>query len=77
MIPTVDYPKNICETPHHRNLKTTGYNQKHPKTWDENMIYIQHSYNRVVHTSTGKSLLKLALDIFHLFPWMLYMEKEE
>ena len=32
-----------------------GYNQKHPKTWDENLIYIQHSYNRGVHTSTGKS----------------------
>jgi hypothetical protein len=31
-----------------------GYNQKHLKTWDENMIYIQKSYNRVVHTSTGK-----------------------
>ena len=32
-----------------------GYNQKHPKTWDQNLVYIQHSYNRVVHTSTGKS----------------------
>jgi hypothetical protein len=25
------------------------------KNWDENMIYIQHSYNKSVHTSTGKS----------------------
>jgi hypothetical protein len=32
-----------------------GYNQKHLKTCDENMIYIQHSYNRAIHTSTGKS----------------------
>jgi hypothetical protein len=32
-----------------------GYNQKHLNTWDENMIYIQHSYNKVVHTSTSKS----------------------
>jgi hypothetical protein len=32
-----------------------GYNQKHPKTWDENMIYIQQPYNRAVHTSTSKS----------------------
>jgi hypothetical protein len=32
-----------------------GYNQKYPKTCDENMIYLQHSYTRVVHTSIGKS----------------------
>jgi hypothetical protein len=32
-----------------------GYNHKHPKIQDENLIYTQHSYNRVVHTSTGKS----------------------
>jgi hypothetical protein len=32
-----------------------GYNQKHPKTWDENLIYIQHYYNISVHTSIGKS----------------------
>jgi hypothetical protein len=32
-----------------------GYNQKHLKTWDENIIYTQYSYNRLVHTSTSKS----------------------
>jgi hypothetical protein len=31
-----------------------GYNKKHSKSWDENMVYIQHSYNRVIHTSIGK-----------------------
>jgi hypothetical protein len=31
------------------------YNQKHLETWDENLIYIQHSYNITVHTSIGKS----------------------
>ena len=31
-----------------------GFNKKHPKTWDENLIYMQHSYNRAVHTSIGK-----------------------
>jgi hypothetical protein len=31
-----------------------GYNQKHTNTWDGNLIYIKHSYNRLVHTSTGK-----------------------
>jgi hypothetical protein len=47
-----------------------GYNQKHPNTWDENMICIQHSYNRAVHTSTSKSSFKNSMDIFHLHPWM-------
>jgi hypothetical protein len=32
-----------------------GYNQNHLKTCDENLIYIQHSYNRSIHTSSGKS----------------------
>jgi hypothetical protein len=31
-----------------------GYNQKHLKTSDENSIYIHHSYNRKIWTSTGK-----------------------
>jgi hypothetical protein len=36
-------------------LLLRGYNQKHQQTWDENPIYIQHSYNRAVHTSIVKS----------------------
>ena len=32
-----------------------GYNQNHPKPWDENLIYIQHSYNKGVDTSIRKS----------------------
>jgi hypothetical protein len=32
-----------------------GYNNKHPKTWDEHIVYIQHSYNRALHSSTNKS----------------------
>ena len=31
-----------------------GYNEKHLKTWEENQVYIQHCYNRAVHTSIGK-----------------------
>ena len=27
----------------------------HLYTWDENMIYIHHSYNKEVHTSTSMS----------------------
>jgi hypothetical protein len=32
-----------------------GYNNKHPKTWDEQLVYIQHSYNIAIHSSTIKS----------------------
>jgi hypothetical protein len=32
-----------------------GYNKKHRKTWDEQLVYIKHSYNRAIHSSTNKS----------------------
>ena len=32
-----------------------GYCGKHPKLWDEHLPYIQHSYNRAVHSSTQRS----------------------
>ena len=31
------------------------YNHKHRRTWDDNLPYIQHSYNCAQHSSTGKS----------------------
>ena len=31
------------------------YNHKHRQTWDDNLPYIQHRYNRSQHSSTGKS----------------------
>eukprot|EP00253_Pinus_taeda_P030958 PITA_30958 len=31
------------------------YNSKHPRTWDESLPYVQHSYNRALHSSTGHS----------------------
>lgn len=31
------------------------YNSNHPKTWDESLPYIQHSYNRAMHRSIGVS----------------------
>jgi len=40
------------------NQLLRSYNHQHPKAWDENCIYIQHSYNRAIHTSTGKSPFK-------------------
>jgi hypothetical protein len=36
-----------------------GYNNRHPKTWDEQLFYIQHSYNRSLDSSTGKSPLEI------------------
>jgi hypothetical protein len=42
-----------------------GYNQKNLKTWDENMIYIRHSYDRLVQNSTGKSPFETC---FRYFP---------
>jgi len=32
-----------------------GYCGKHPKSWDEHLEYIQHSYNRAIHSSINKS----------------------
>lgn len=32
----------------------SGYNQQHPRTWDQNLIYIQHTYNIAIHTSPSK-----------------------
>jgi hypothetical protein len=28
------------------------YNSKHPCTWDESLPYVQHNYNRALHSST-------------------------
>ena len=42
-----------------------GYNQNHPKTRDQNLVYIQHSYNRATHTSTRKSPFETC---FRYFP---------
>jgi hypothetical protein len=32
-----------------------GYNRKHQNTWDEQLAYIWHSYNKSLHSSTNKS----------------------
>jgi hypothetical protein len=41
-----------------------GYNKKHLNTWDENFMYIQHFYNREVHTSSGKSPFETCFGFF-------------
>ena len=32
-----------------------GYCGKHPKSWDEYLEYIQHAYNKAIHSSINKS----------------------
>jgi hypothetical protein len=37
------------------------YNSKHPCTWDENIPYVQHSYNRALHSSIGQKPFQVCL----------------
>jgi hypothetical protein len=32
-----------------------GYYKNHPKLWDEQIPYVQHAYNRDLHSSTQSS----------------------
>jgi hypothetical protein len=36
-------------------------NSKHPRTWDESLPYVQHSYNRALHSSTGPNPFQVGL----------------
>ena len=38
-----------------------GYCAKHPKLWDEQLHYVQHAYNRAIHSSTQKSPFETCL----------------
>jgi len=44
------------------------YNSKHPCTCDENLPYVQHSYNIALHNSTGHSLFQACLGFQPLAP---------
>ena len=37
------------------------YNSKHPQTWDESLPYVQHNYNRALHSSNGHSPFQVGL----------------
>jgi len=37
------------------------YNSSHPKTWDESLPYIHHSYNRAMHCSIGVSPFEVCM----------------
>jgi hypothetical protein len=44
------------------------YNSKHPCTWDESLPYVQHIYNRDLHSSTGHSPFQVGLGFQPLGP---------
>ena len=44
------------------------YNSKHPCTWDESLPYVQHSYNRALHSSIGHSPFQVGLGFQPLCP---------
>jgi hypothetical protein len=44
------------------------YNSKHPRTWDDNLLYVQHSYKRALHSSTGHSPFQVGLGFQPLGP---------
>ena len=41
-----------------------GYCAKHPKLWDEQLHYVQHAYNRAIHSSTQKSPFETCFGYF-------------
>jgi hypothetical protein len=44
------------------------YHSKHPRTWDESLAYVQHSYNRAIHSSTGHNPFEVCLGYQPLAP---------
>jgi hypothetical protein len=44
------------------------YNSKHPRTWDESLPYVHHSYNRALHSSTSHSPFQVGLGFQPLGP---------
>jgi hypothetical protein len=44
------------------------YNSKHPRTWDESLPYVQHIYNRAIHSSTDHNPFQVGLGFQPLGP---------
>jgi hypothetical protein len=44
------------------------YNSKNPHTWDESLPYVQHSYNRALHSSTNHIPFQVGLGFQPLGP---------
>jgi hypothetical protein len=44
------------------------YNSKNPHTWDESLPYVQHNYNRALHSSTNHNPFQVGLGFQPLCP---------
>ena len=44
------------------------YNSQHPHTWDDSLLYVQHSYNRAIHSSIGHNPFQVGLGFQPLGP---------
>jgi hypothetical protein len=44
------------------------YKSKHPCTWDDNLPYVQHNYNRAIHSSTSHNPFQVGLGFQPLGP---------
>ena len=51
------------------------YYIKHPKLWDEQLHYIQHTYNRARHSSTNTSPFETCIGYFLRSPLEFIFEK--
>jgi hypothetical protein len=48
-----------------------GYNSRHPNIWDEKIVYIQHYYNRALH-SLPISLLSRRVLVIYLLHHLIF-----
>jgi hypothetical protein len=53
-----------------------GYCSKHPKLWDDQIPYIQHAYNRALHSSTQCSPFETCFGYFPKVPLDLMYGKD-
>ena len=44
------------------------YNSKHLDTWDDNLHYVQHNYNKAIHNSIGHNPFQVCLGFQPLGP---------
>ena len=52
---------------------------KNLKNWDESLLFVEFTYNRSVHTTTGIRLLKwyMGLILLHLLIYHFYLQKSK
>jgi hypothetical protein len=57
-------------------LLLRGYYSKHPKLWDEHIPYVQHAYNRALHSYTQCLPFKTCFGYFPKVPLDLMYGKD-